>query len=709
MEPSVTYYEMVIRNNTMEPERVMMLRILILFFLLGGVGLANSAEPAVADSETAQAEEIIVTAERPQTAASDQSIRDEDLKYFPHQTASDLMRIVPGLHITQHTGGAKAHQIFLRGFDAEHGQDVLATIDGIPINEISHVHGQGYLDLHFLIPEMIERIRILKGPYDGRFGNFATAGVVRFETFERLPYQAGVTTEGGMFGQASGLAALSLGDRSQSLALAIQSNQTDGFSDPGRLTAFRAFSRAHFQTAGGARVDALYAGYRARSQAADCLPLSWIEQNRISRFGALDDSNRVDVDRHLVGLTLRKPQGDGKFLLRGYYNFKDTRILSNYTFFYFNPEQGDQLEQSDLRHYGGLDSSYSFVSSLGEDMLLSSEWGIAYRTDAISQTQANTVAGERFNVMNHYRIGEHSLGMYLHEQLFVNERWMFTGGLRYDLDLSFARGTQDVRELDIYTNRVVIRDDLPRDQSAVAHAISPKLSVAYSLAANWQLFGNLGRGFVTRPARDQVNQTHAMAPAVHAAELGTRWSSEEGQFSVGGALWWMQKDAEWVFDSEFGGTILRGQSHRAGLELELRLRPCSWAWLAADLFVVEGLMQADAGWEPIPNAPSLLFTQVAGVRHDSGFHAALRGRYLGKRQHDLGLESKASYVVDLVLGYASDHFELSVTVDNLFDTEWYDSVFAFPSRPDPNGSVDEGLQVTPGTPFALRASLSMRI
>ncbi|RME29497.1 MAG: Plug domain-containing protein, partial [Deltaproteobacteria bacterium] len=88
-------------------------------------------------------EEIVITAERPLSASSDQTIRDKDFEYFPRRTASDLMRLVPGLHITQHTGGAKAHQFFLRGFDAEHGQDIRVTLDGIPLNQLSHVHGQG--------------------------------------------------------------------------------------------------------------------------------------------------------------------------------------------------------------------------------------------------------------------------------------------------------------------------------------------------------------------------------------------------------------------------------------------------------------------------------------------------------------------------------------------------------------------------------------
>jgi len=62
----------------------------------------------------------------------------------------------------------------LRGFDADHGTDLALSIDGIPINLVSHAHGQGFSDTNFIIPETVERLDISKGPYFANQGDFAT-------------------------------------------------------------------------------------------------------------------------------------------------------------------------------------------------------------------------------------------------------------------------------------------------------------------------------------------------------------------------------------------------------------------------------------------------------------------------------------------------------------------------------------------------------
>ncbi len=654
-------------------------------------------------------EEIVVTAERPMTAASDQTIRDRDFATFPRRTASDLMRLVPGLHITQHTGGAKAHQIFLRGFDAEHGQDIAATLDGVPLNEVSHVHGQGYLDLHFLIPEVIRRIRVLKGPYDARLGNFSTAGSVRFETEPDLPETMRFKVGAGMFRTVALLGEVSLGDSRRGGLVALQAERTDGFSEPGDLAAIRAFARGRTFERGGWTLDALYAGYAARSRAADTLPLNWIKAGRIGRFGSLDDSNRVDVDRHLVGLTLRGPVAGGRLATTAYYNFKDSRIFSNFSYYYFDPVRGDQLEQSDMRHYGGLSTAWVRTDPLGADDALVSEVGLQWRVDAVWQTQARTARRVRFDVLNHYAFREHGLGLYARETFVLGERWTLVAGLRYDAQLVWIEGTQDTREFDIYTNQTIERNDQPRDAFAHAHIASPKLAVAFQARPDLKLFVDLGRGFVTRPARDQANQSELMPYAVTAAEVGARYTTLGDSLSIASALWWTHKDRELVFDSEFGGTVFRGQSHRAGLELEIRWAPVDWAWIATDVFLTYARLYSDGDWDPIPNTPWALMTNVLAVKHPMGLQASLRGRFLGPRQHDLGLTSDPYYLLDLVVAWEGRHWGLSLTIENLLDTHWYDSVFAYPTRPAPNGPVDEGLQVTAGTPFSARLALMLKI
>src|SRR5207302_56462 len=131
------------------------------------------------------------------------TVRARDFLLRPRFTPEDILRVLPGLLLAQHQGGGKADQLFLRGFDADHGTDVSVNFDGIPVNLPSHAHGQGFADLHFLIPEVIERIDVTKGPYFAELGDFDTAGAVNLVTRERFD-RSQLSAMAGVFPTLSG-------------------------------------------------------------------------------------------------------------------------------------------------------------------------------------------------------------------------------------------------------------------------------------------------------------------------------------------------------------------------------------------------------------------------------------------------------------------------------------------------------------------------
>ena len=135
--------------------------------------------------------ETVVVAPRAYTSASSQVVRDRDFLLRPHPRPADVLMTVPGMYVIQHAGGGKANQYFLRGFDADHGTDVALFVDGVPVNAVSHGHGQGYADLHFVIPELVERIEVRKGPYAAQDGDFATAGSFNLVTRQVAESQLG--------------------------------------------------------------------------------------------------------------------------------------------------------------------------------------------------------------------------------------------------------------------------------------------------------------------------------------------------------------------------------------------------------------------------------------------------------------------------------------------------------------------------------------
>ena len=172
---------------------------------------------------------VTVEARQPFSAASSTAIRDFDLKIKPVRSAQDVLLLVPGLYIAQHAGGGKAEQIFMRGFDADHGTDVGVYVDGLPVNMVTHGHGQGYADLHFIIPEIIDGMTVYKGPYFSRFGNFGTAGSVDLSTTDHPDHNL-VKLEGGMFNTGKATAVLKIPTKGlhQSAYIAGQYYLTDG-------------------------------------------------------------------------------------------------------------------------------------------------------------------------------------------------------------------------------------------------------------------------------------------------------------------------------------------------------------------------------------------------------------------------------------------------------------------------------------------------
>ncbi len=645
-------------------------------------------------------DEVTVIADRPLSAASDMTVRNKDFMNYPRKSASDLLRFIPGLHITQHTGGAKAHQIFLRGFDAEHGQDVVAFLDGIPLNETSHVHGAGYLDLHFIIPETIKKITVMDGPYDPRYGNFATAGVIDYIPYTDPGYDYALTVGGGSddFGEVEG--GLHQSWLGHDTYLVIQAERTSGYTNPGDAWSTRGFLNQRFNLGEGNELRLMYVGYAARSEAADILPLQWIKEGKVSRFDSLDQSNRVDVDRHLVGLTYDWKKEKWRGRVQGYYNYKHTRIWSNYSFYYFNPEKGDQIEQRDERHYAGVNANARHFAILGE-MDFSTEFGLNLRSDWVDQLQANTENRERFNLMNHYDFNETSLGVYVDERMKLTDWVRVNVGLRFDSIFYNGDGSQDhYGEFDIYRNITPFIDDDAANMDTMAYAISPKVSVIFQPVKPWNLFLNFGRGFTSVYARQLAWEEDSTIPVIMSAEVGNRVKLWGGRLTLALTGWWAEKESETVFDSEFGSSIPRGKSRRLGADFEFRISPVEWLYLGTDVYYVHArFVDTD---DPIPNMAEWLMTNLLAVRHPSGFCGSIRGRFLGPRAHDLGYESDSYYVVDVQVGWEHKPISVTLSVENLFNAVWYDSVYAYPSRPEPNGEELVGLHVTPGQPTTAR-------
>lgn len=546
----------------------------------------------------------------------------------------------------------------------------------------------------------------MKGPYDARFGNFSSAGVIDFLPYTKRDFTASLTATGGSSYTFDGTGQLSLSTKKNDSYLVVEGDTSDGYTDPGRLTAGRIFFQNTYHVSKDSRLKFLYAGYLARSEAADILPLELIEDGSFSRLESIDKSNRVDVDRHLMGITWDYDTPKLKGRLQGYYNYKETRIFSNYTFYYFNETNGDQLQQFDRRHYGGLKGYLRGITEAA-GIKFNTEAGFEIRNDFVDQKQANTEERHLVNLKNYYQFNETALGTYLQERIVLTSWCEVITGLRYDMIFYNGDGTQDFYEFNIATNSMDIIQDVPVDFSTWAWQVSPKASVIFTPIKKLNIFLNFGRSFVSTQARQIAWEEDNTMPAVTGGEIGSRYKFWKDRINISLTAWAAHKEAEYVFDSEQGMSLPRGQSLRLGGDMEFRISPVKWLYFGTDLNYVHARFTADNS--RIPNMAEWYMTNSLSVTLDSGFSGSLRGRFVGPRYHDNGYESDPYYIIDLQLGYTFRAFTVTVAVENLFNTVWYDSVFAYSSRPLQYGPEVAGLHVTPGTPLAWKIMLEIKI
>ena len=385
-----------------------------------------------------------VRASKPISAASSFSFQDRDFALRPIGSVQDILRVTPGLILVQHSGGGKANQYFLRGFDADHGTDLALSIDGIPINMVSHAHGQGFSDTNFIIPEIVERVEITKGPYFANQGDFATAGAVNMvsrDDFEHSAVAAGLTGSPG-HGQL-GYRGLVIGSPKFSQPLratfAAEVGQTNGpFDHPEHWDRYKLFNKMTYVPAPGTAITIGEMSTAGNWSGSGQIPARAVEQGIISRFGSLDPDEGGNTARHQVFLTARAKSTENSDLrvsaYAGTYRFN---LFSNFTLALRDPVNGDEIEQVDRRTFYGGKMSLRVVHSV-RGISFDTVVGVETRNDDIHEELWNTVQRRQQGpVVRNNDVHESSFGAFVNEEISPR-RWLRVDlGGRVDL-LSFA-------------------------------------------------------------------------------------------------------------------------------------------------------------------------------------------------------------------------------------------------------------------------------
>ena len=635
-----------------------------------------------------------------------------DLNMHPVQSSQDLLRLVPGLFIAQHQGGGKAEQIFLRGFDADHGTDVNVSVDGMPVNLVSQAHGQGYADLHFLIPETIAGYDFGKGVYYADKGDFTTAGYVAYRTKDFLD-QNMVKVEGGEFNTGRIVALLNLLPsaahlKGQSAYVAAEGLYFDGpFHYPEHFNRGNLFGKFITPLGTANKLTLTLSTLSSKWRAAGEIPNRAVAEGYIAdRFGVIDSAQGGNTTRTNAILRLQTKLNDHLDLENQlYYSHYFFNLISNFTFYYFYPTAGDEFRQHEQRNLYGYNGKLTHKTYLDNATLTSAAgWGLRY--DQINpSTLAHTLNGD--TILNYIQLGsirETNVNGYLDETLQTG-KWLFNAGLRLDyLHFYYDNGAPASD-----TSAAIYNGVNPRTGKTI---LSPKLNIQYTIDAQTQLYLKLGKGFHSNDARIVIaNKGYEILPAAYGADLGLNWKPIQKLY-LNAALWWLYLRQEFTYGADLGDQAVSpgGRTRREGIDLSARYQITDWLFanLNVDLARPRDL-DAVKGANYLPLAPTFTSTASLDFRLPGGWNGGINYRYLHNRPANEQYTRTALgyFVTDLSLNYTKKKYEIGLAVENLFNQQWNESQFEYTSRLKyENAAVDE-VSYTPGTPFFARLKFAL--
>ena len=639
---------------------------------------------------------VIVTAPPPMAASSELLIPGQDFELLPHGRPADVLRLVPGLIMSQHQGGGKAEQYMLRGFDADHGTDVALFVDGMPVNLRTHAHGQGYADLHFLIPETIKQVDAFKGPYYVEYGDFATAGAIDFVTLDTVPENL-VEAAGGSFGTQRYLTLLSpTRDRVKTL-FALEAYTSDGpFDRPQDYKRLNAFAKAS-ATLGDGVDGSIWASYlRSSWFGSGQIPARAVRAGLIDRFGSIDNSEGGRTERASVNGQLRfKPSEADLLTVRAWGQYYSLDLFSNFTFFLDDPANGDGIKQTDRdRLVGGLDTRYEHRGTvLG--VPVQSMAGVQYRVDrsrVILGTQADRHLLARTQDVSFV---EQSVSPMVKLDL-APLPWLRV--------VTGARG--DIFHYDVRNNLTGSAERLDGNQTRAVPSVKANL-----VLGPWyetEFFANFGTGFHSNDARAVILDPRLPAlPQARGYEFGVR-SKILPRVEVSATYWALDLKSELVFAGDDGTTEARGPSHRQGWEVTTRIRLLDWLTWSGNVTLTDSAF--DNG-QAIPLAPRMTARADLTARLPWGLSASVAMRYVSNRYADESRQqiARGYTLLDLSARYRYKNLEAFLSVENLANAEWREAQFFFESRlpGEPAGGVPD-IHYTPGNPRTFLGGLALR-
>ena len=674
-------------------------RTLILSFCLTLQSQAAAAQQTQANPTSPV--EVYVWGEQPTSAATEQTRWQKDLELRPTNTPSDVMRLTPGLIIGQHHGGGKGDQILFRGFDSDHGTDFAVFVDGIPVNMVSHAHGQGYADLHWLIPETVERVEIYKGPYFPQLGDFATSGAMNIITKTR-DKDSTLTLSGGSYNTQRyvGIFAPPEGTIFRPY-IAGEIYMNDGaFKNPNDYIRYNVLSKFGLLQTANSNLTFLGSFFKTSWNASGEIPAREVRSREIGRFGSNDPSEGGKSARQNLSLIYTYTDANQSFNAQTFVSWYQLQLWSNFTLFLNDEVNGDGIEQRDKRFLAGNNINYRRNYELA-GLPMETFVGFQSRFDHIRIGLFNQTNRRRRETVKNNYVNQTNLGWFGQQEIRP------TSWLRTQIGARMDNFWYDVKQIGEVTE--------PISGEGSATIVNPKLNLIFTpfadnnVAKATNLFLNFGVGYHSNDARVFVQDTDKKIPRFWGGELGAK-SRFIDRLDMTLSYWRSYLESELVFVGDEGGFEPSGASRRHGLESEFRYDILPWLTYDLDLsYTWAKFLNGDK----VPLAPRFLAFTGITARHDSGIQARWQMRHIGRRYgiEDGSIMTPTSTIFDLFLKYVRKRYEFFVQFQNLANTKWRSAEHVFESRlaTEPSGVATLDSHFTPGDPFTVKAGITIHL
>ncbi|GIT21219.1 MAG: TonB-dependent receptor [Pseudomonadota bacterium] len=661
-----------------------------------------SMQPTWAQQD--QIEEVVVWGRSLQLigtadSASQGVIGYADFSTRPIARVGELVEVVPGMIATQHSGPGKANQYFLRGFNLDHGSDFSTFFDGMPVNMRTHAHAQGYMDLNFIIPEIIERIDFQKGPYFADTGDFSLAGSNSMKTYDVLE---------------EGFSELTLGSRDEirfvtansfdfaegSLLYALEHQQTNGFydleQDVRKLNGLLKYT-GNFA---GVPSRITLSAYDSEWTSTNQVPQRAVNSGLIDRFGFIDPDLGGESYRYSITGNFELAESwDLNLYASSYY----MSLINNPTYLLNDPINGDEFEQEDERRlFGGTLRNEAEIELFGVPVRRTVGSDIRY--DNVDELNLfNTLSRRRISTIREDKAEEFSIGAFGELQFLVTDALRATVGVRYD----YYDG-----EVDAFRSQNSGSDDDSLWQ--------PNIGLAYRLNENLEFYGNYGHGFHSNDVRAAVNTvdpvtgdpTESLEMLVEGkgSEIGFRYDTLEG-FNLSAAYYTLKMDSELVFVGDAGTTEPGDPSRRDGIEV-------TSFWEISDqlVFDISGaksdghFIGLPSGENAIPDAHDLVYGVGLTYAGGNGWTSSLRVRHFGDAAltEDEVVEKGSSTLLHFGLSYEQDNWEIGLDILNLLDEEDDDIAYWFESQLPGEAAAVEDIHFHPADPRTVRVLMKYK-